>query len=99
MRRALVSPRAAVGPTSSPSMSRLTTRPSPDVAVEDRPVRVDPPVAEEGPVAPRLLDQLRVALRDEDLRLGARLREHAAERVADERVAEELDAVRARLRL
>src|SRR5204863_4172450 len=60
-------------------------------------IRVDSAVAEEGPVAPCLLDQARVALRREDRIALTRLGEDAAERVGDERMAEELDPVRAGL--
>src|SRR3954468_7139101 len=39
-----------------------------EVTAEDRRVRIDAPVTQERPVAARILDDLRIALRDENLR-------------------------------
>src|SRR5690606_14898468 len=58
----------------------------------DAPVRIDAPIAEEGPVAARALDEGEVAFGDEDLALARRsAREHASEGIADEGIAPELD--------
>src|SRR5206468_4266906 len=68
-----------------------------EVSAEDRGISVDAPVAQERPIAARLLDQLRIALRDEYRGIGARFGENPAERIGDERIAEKLDAVGVRL--
>src|SRR5687767_5389158 len=77
----------------TPAIMRAPAPRSADVAVKDRGIRVDAAVAEEGPVAAGALDQLRVTLRNEYLRLGAGFGDDAPERITHEGVAEELDAV------
>src|SRR6185369_10605471 len=54
-----------------------------EVAAQDRRVGVDPSIAQEGPVTARLLDQRRIAARNQNLWFRSRLRENAAERVGD----------------
>src|SRR5690348_3978720 len=57
-------------------------------------VSIDPPVAQERPVAPRLLDRRQAAVREQNfLRACAGPREHFAERIDDERVAPKLQTV------
>src|SRR4051794_3913057 len=61
-------------------------------ALGDRSVGVDPPVAEERPVPPRLLLEAGVAGGDEDLlRLAPRAGEHPAEGIGQERAPPELE--------
>src|SRR3569833_2121630 len=68
------------------------------VATENRRIRIDTTIAQERPVAASVLDDLRITLRDENLGIRVRcVREEATKRVRNERMAEELDAVRARL--
>src|SRR4029453_6531423 len=56
-------------------------------------VGVDAPIAQEGPVAPRLADQPAVAFDDQDLlAVLAGARQHTTEWIADERTAPELQA-------
>src|SRR6476469_40724 len=74
----------------------LTFHSCSEISRQNRRVRVDPSIAEEGPVATGVLDQLRIAHGGEDLGALARFGEDAAEGVGDERVAEELDALGAR---
>src|SRR5262245_37772152 len=62
-----------------------------EIAAQDRRVCVNSPIAQERPVAPRLLDQCRIAASHENLRLSPGLRQNASERIGDEGVAEELD--------
>src|SRR5690348_3414409 len=69
------------------------------VPAQNRRVGIDSPVAEERPIAARLFDETRIALGDEDGRLRIRLGKDAAERIADEGMAEEFQSIRARLRL
>ena len=68
-----------------------------EVPRQDGRVRIDATVAKERPVAARLLDEPGVACGHQDRLIRAGLREDTPERVCDERVAEELDAARARL--
>ena len=70
---------------------------APRYRLEDRPVGVDAAIAQERPVAAHALDQRRIAPRDEHLFVVAGLGDVAAERIGDERVAEEREAVGARL--
>ena len=52
------------------------------ITAGNSPVRIDPPIPEERPVPPRILKQLRVDLRHQDLFLVmARLRDHPAKRI------------------
>src|SRR5687767_12408566 len=81
----------------NPAIMRAPAPRSADVAVEDRGICVDTTVAEEGPVAAGAFDELRIALGDEHLRLGAGFGDDAPEGIAHERVPEELDAVGSRL--
>src|SRR5688572_22233294 len=67
------------------------------VAAQDRGVGINAAIAEERPVAADLFNQRGVALRNQDLLALARLGHIAAERISDERVAEEGDAVGAGL--
>src|ERR1700730_14850342 len=61
-------------------------------AARDRAVGVDAPIAQERPVAPRLLDARAIAFHDQNLLLGwRRLLEDRAERIGHERSAPELD--------
>src|SRR5881394_2083303 len=102
--RALV--RLPLHPSSPLSRSTLHARRSTatrsrraEVSAQDRCIGIDTAVAQEGPVAPRLLDQSRIALGDEHGRLRTCLGKDTAERITNEGMAEELQAIRARLRL
>src|SRR5579883_3317369 len=93
-------------PAAPPSVVRLRPPPParagtrlPEIPLEDRLVRVDPPIAEEGPVATRILDHRRVTPGDQHLRVGPRVGDDPAEGVAHEGVPEELEPIRPRLRL
>src|SRR5688572_599488 len=69
----------------------------PDVAIQDRAVGVDASVPEKRPVATHGLGQRRIAPRYDDLLRFARFGDVAAERIRDEGMPEEGDAVGARL--
>src|SRR5438105_8563084 len=70
-----------------------------EISAQNGRVGVNTAVTEEGPIPPRILDDARVAAGDEDGRLGTRFGQDAPERVADERMAEKLETVRAWLGL
>src|SRR5450759_2489616 len=70
-----------------------------DPPIEYRPVRIHPPVAQERPIATRLLDAPWIARRHQNRLFGACLGERAPKGIADERVTKELDAIGALLGL
>src|ERR1700735_1816857 len=72
---------------------------SPEVALQDRRVGVDAAVTEEGPVAPGVFLDRRVAGRDQDFRRCAGVGDDASEGVAHERMSEELETIGAWFRL
>src|SRR5262249_11732597 len=85
------SPRAAPTPRASARARRSAFVPV-AVAADEVAVRVDAPVAQEGPEPAHALDLREVAVDDEHLLLvGRRAREHAAERIGDEGLAPEAD--------
>ena len=67
--------------------------------LRDGGVRIDAAIAEKRPVPPCVFDQRPVAGCHQHLRIGASLHEVAADRIADERIAEKLQTIGARLRL
>src|SRR5579862_593658 len=83
----------------SAGMRYAITRPSSEVSLEDRPVGIDPPIAQERPVAARVLEHGCVAPCDQNVRRRPGIRDDAAERVTYERVPEELEAISARFGL
>ena len=70
---------------------------SSEISIQDGRVRIDPPIPQERPVAPRVLDHARVARRHQHGGVDTCLRDDPPERITDERVAEELEAIRSRL--
>ena len=78
----------------TPRCDRSTPR---QPALRDRAIRIDSTIAQERPVATRLLDQAKVTGGDENLRGRARLREIAAERIRDERLTEKLEPIGTRI--
>src|SRR6266516_2727283 len=66
-------------------------------AVQDGLISIDATVAEERPIAPCVLDAVRVAFDNENfLFVGRSLRHDLPERIGNERISPELDAARAR---
>src|SRR6185369_1467299 len=74
------------------SLLVVAVRSRPQIPRQNRRIRIDASIAQEGPVAARVLDQLRITQGGEDLGALPGLGENAAERVGDEGVAEELDS-------
>src|SRR5689334_16686804 len=73
------------------SLLVVVVRSRPQIPRQNRRVRIDAAIAQEGPIAACVLDQLRVAHGGEDLGALPGFGENAAEGVGDEGVAEELD--------
>src|SRR5690606_2753270 len=68
-------------------------RPSVDETLVELGVGVDPAIAQKRPIAPRLGDQVAIAIDYQNLfAVGAGARQHVAEGVTDERAAPELEA-------
>src|SRR5450759_3726339 len=61
--------------------------------IEYRPVPIHPPVAQERPIATRLLDAPWIARRHQNRLFGACLGERAPKGIEDERVPQKLDAI------
>src|SRR5216117_1150846 len=83
--------------SAQPATSPRASHPSSYVATEDRGIGIDPPIAEEWPVAPGFLDKLAITFGDEHLGCRSCFGENSSEWIGNERVTEEFDAVSPRL--
>src|SRR6476661_4923737 len=80
-----------------PATPPRASHPSSYVATEDRGVGIDPPIAEKWPVATGFLDQIAITFGDKHLGCRAGFGENSSERIGDEGVTKEFDAVSPRL--